>query len=293
MKLQNVEVIFCTFRDITKRIQLESQSREIQAKLIQANKMTSLGLMVSGIAHEINNPNSFILTNAQLLEKAWCDALKVLHEYQQAHGEFLVGGLPFSAMEQHIPEMVSGIVDGSQRITGIISDLKRYVRQDRRAEMRDTDVNKAVLAAVAILQNQIAQHTEHFNLELEEHLPLVRGNGQQLGQIFINLLLNACQALPNPRNGVALRTRYDAAARQVIVEIHDEGEGIPPELGKRIMDPFFTTRLDQGGTGLGLFISQAIIKEHDGSLEFASEPGKGTTFFIRLPSANTAPEEHT
>ncbi len=291
--LQEVEVVFCTFRDITQRVRLEEQSREIQAKLIQANKMTSLGLMVSGVAHEINNPNSFILANAQLLDKVWRDAVKVLREYYDTNGDFLLGGLPYTEMERHVPEMVDGIVDGTRRINVIIGDLKGFVRQDRRTTMREIDINATVQAAVAILQSQIVRYTERFTMELADSLPAVCGNNQQLGQVLINLLMNACQALPSTQCSISLRTSFDHEAGQVVIKIHDEGVGIPQELGRRIMDPFFTTKLDAGGTGLGLSISQSIIKEHDGMLEFRSDPGKGTTFFIRLPIPHPPAEEQS
>jgi polar amino acid transport system substrate-binding protein len=103
--------------------------------------------------------------------------------------------------------------------------------------------------------------------------------------------MNACQALPSPERGIWLSSGFDADARQVIVSIRDEGAGIPPEVGSRIMEPFFTTKLDSGGTGLGLSISLAILKEHNATLEFTSTPGSGTTFIIRIPACQQAAEE--
>ena len=100
--LQGVDVIYCTFRDITERIRMEEEA-SIQSKLIQANKMTSLGLLVSGVAHEINNPNNFIMANSKLLARTWEDALKILQEYYQENGEFFIGGIPFSQLQAHSP----------------------------------------------------------------------------------------------------------------------------------------------------------------------------------------------
>jgi signal transduction histidine kinase len=118
------------------------------------------------------------------------------------------------------------------------------------------------------------------------------GNSQQLGQVISNLLMNACHALPDKRCGVWLETRFNETTDQVTISVRDEGCGMSREESIRIMEPFFTTKLDSGGTGLGLFISQSIIKEHGGSLHFISEQGKGSTFIVTLPTGKTASREH-
>jgi len=291
MTIQGVNIVYCSFRDISERMRIEEKVQDIQAKLIQANKMTSLGLMVSGVAHEINNPNNFIMANSQLLARMWEDAVKILRENHQGKGDFLIGGLPFSEMEQHGPQLFAGIIDGSNRINAIVNNLKSFARQDRRVEMNgDLDVNEVVASAVAILQHQLSKYTEKFHLDLAENIPRIKGNHQQLGQVIINLLMNAGQALPARSRGIWVATGFDAAAGMVSITVRDEGGGMSQEIAGRIMEPFFTTKLDSGGTGLGLSISSSIIKEHHGSLEFASEPGNGTTFIVRLPAAEPAAE---
>ncbi len=287
MMLQGVEIVYCTFRDITERIRLERDSLEIQAKLIQANKMTSLGLMVSGVAHEINNPNNFIMANARLLQKTWDDALKVLHEYQRENGDFHLGGVPFSTMAEHAPQLFAGIVDGSRRIEAIVKNLKGFARQDRVVEGM-VDINKVAASAVSILHHELVRHSENFHLQLAE-IPRVRGNKQQLGQVIINLLMNACQSLPSRSCGIWLTTGLDEN-NQVLISVRDEGCGISRQEGLRILEPFFTTKLDNGGTGLGLSICHSIVKEHQGTLEFDSESGKGTVFTVRIPALPAAGE---
>lgn len=270
-------------RDITVRIKLEREAGEIQSRLIQANKMTALGLMVSGVAHEINNPNNYILSNAQLMERSCCDIIKVLREYQRENGDFLIGGLPFTEMEQHFPEMISGIISGTQRINGIINDLKSFARQGSGAHFEEIDLNLAIKAALLIVRSQVSNHTQNFTTRLAEDLPKIIGNSQQIGQVVINLLMNACQALPDEAAAIRLETWFDADSFEAVILITDEGGGISDEIAKRIMEPFFSTRSGSGGTGLGLSISDSIIKEHSGSLTFKSEPGVGTIFQIRLP----------
>jgi PAS domain S-box-containing protein len=284
LTILGVDIIYCTFRNVTDRLRLEEEGRNIQARLIQANKMTSLGLMVSGVAHEINNPNNFITANAQLLARSWDDALKVLREYQRENGDFLIGGIPFSEMEAHSPQLFAGIIDGARRIKEIIINLKSFARQERTMAECDVNVNQVATMAVSILHHELIRHTENFHLDLGEDIPLVRGSKQQLGQVIINLLMNACQALPDRQCGIRMETGFDAAAGQVTITVRDEGCGMSREVSDRIIEPFFTTKLDNDGTGLGLSICQSIVKEHNGTMEFKSEPGKGTTFVVRIPA---------
>jgi PAS domain S-box-containing protein len=293
MTLQGVDIVYCTFRDIGERIRMEQEARAIQAKLIQANKMTSLGLLVSGVAHEINNPNNFILANSQLLARTWEDALKILREYYRENGDFVVGGIPFSQMDESAPQLFAGIIDGARRINDIVNNLKGFARQDRIVALRDVNVNQVVRSAVTILHHEITKYTENFHLDLAQHLPHVKGSGQQLGQVVINLLMNACQALPDRHAGIWVSTGFDAQDGQVAITIRDEGVGMSQDVSNRIMEPFFTTKLDDGGTGLGLFISHSIVKEQHGTLHFTSEPGKGTTFIVKFPAGAPAAEEHS
>ena len=287
--IQGVPLTYCTFRDITERIRLEEEARNIQTKLIQANKMTSLGLLVSGVAHEINNPNNFIMANSQLMSQIWQDALKILQGYYRENGDFQIGGLAFSDLSEHMPQLFAGITEGSRRINDIVNNLKQFSRSDVPVANREVDVNKVVTDALTILHHQIIRHTENFHVDLAEQLPSVRGSSQQLEQVVINLVMNACQALPSARFGIWVATAYDE--RHVIISVRDEGMGMPASVSSKVLEPFFTTKLDSGGTGLGLTISYSIIRDHDGLMEFSSQPGKGTTFIVRIPAVRPAAQE--
>jgi len=291
MTLQGVELVYCTLRDVTEQVRLEHESREIQAKLIQTNKMTSLGLLVSGVAHEINNPNNFIMTNAQLLANSWQDSRKILREYYRENGDFLLGGIPFSEFDDQSPRLLNGILDGSRRINQIIATLKQQARPEHSGIETEVDVNQTVASAITVLQHELVCHTDRFEYHLVDDLPRISGNSQQLGQVIINLLMNACQALPARDHGIYLATGFDPAAAMVIVTVRDEGRGIPIEDRRRIMEPFFTTKLDSGGTGLGLSICDSIVAEHRGTMDFVSVPGKGTTFTVKLPAIDLAAKE--
>lgn len=270
--------------DITEKMKLQEESRFIQAKLIQANKMTALGALVSGVAHEINNPNNFILFNTQLLATAWEDIIRRFSESQGNDIDFSVGGLPYSEMKEIIPKLLSGISEGSRRIKSIVDGLKSFARQESSRMDSTIDLNKVVTASAAILTNQIAKCTDRFHLDFAEDLPPVKGNAQQLEQVIINLLMNALHALNDRSKGIWISTASDDVARCVIIRVKDEGLGMTAEVLERIMEPFFTTRLEQGGTGLGLSISYSIIKDHGGSLKFDSLPGCGTMVTVTLPA---------
>lgn len=291
MSLQGVELVYCTVRDITDRVQMEQESRGIQARLIQANKMTSLGLLVSGVAHEINNPNNFIMANAQLLSASWEDVRKVLREYHREHGDFLLGGIPFSELDDLSPQLLNEIVDGSRRINQIVGTLKHFARPERGGIEGEIDVNQVVASTVAILQHELVRHTDAFRCELADDLPWVIGNSQQLGQVVLNLLTNAYQSLPDRQCGIRIATGVDQESSQVTITVQDEGCGISAEDGRQIMEPFFTTKLDRGGTGLGLWICRSIVAEHHGSLDFVSAPGVGSTFIVKIPATKAAAQD--
>ena len=285
IRLRDTEVVYCSIRDITRRIQMEEEARIAQSRLIHTNKMTSLGVLVSGIAHEINNPNTFIQGNASLIESFWRDTLPILGRHRDENGNFNLGGLPFGEVERIIPRLVHGVKEGSRRISSIVNNLKDFAREDTTKTFMPINVNKIVEDAKLILSYQIHRYTDQFRLELAEDLPLAQGKPQQIEQVVINLIMNALQALPGKGAGVTIATRADQDSPAVTITVRDEGEGMSREVLERITEPFFTTRLDQGGTGLGLSISAAIIREHNGTLHFESTPNMGTTATLTLPIA--------
>ena len=270
-------------RDVTDRKEAEERERLHHQQLMQASKMVELGTLVSGVAHEINNPNNFIMLNAPLLVDSWQAARPILEEYYKENGDFLLGGMMYSEMRENIPKLFSGILEGSERIRQIVADLKDYVRPDTSDLSQTVDLNNVIHSALSLLSNMVRRSTDRFSLDLEKNLPPVKGNFQRIEQVVINLVQNACQALTDRKKGIHLSTRWDKTNGKVLLQVQDEGVGIPPENLPRITDPFFSTRHDSGGVGLGLAISSRIIKEHGGTLNFSSEAGKGTKAEVLLP----------
>jgi PAS domain S-box-containing protein len=270
-------------RDITERKQAEEQARLHQQQMVQVSKMVALGTLVSSVAHEINNPNNFIMLNAPLLLEAWESSQPILEEYYETNGDFIMGGMKYTEMRKNIPTLFSGILDGSKRIKQIIEDLRDFVRRDTSDMSQSVDVNAVLKSAVTLLSNMIMKSTNHFSIEYGNPLPLFKGNFQRLEQVMINLVQNACQALPDNRKAIFVSTSYDEKKHGIVVNVEDEGTGIPSEILSYITEPFYTTKAISGGLGLGLSISSKIVKEHGGTLTFTSESGKGTKAEIILP----------
>ncbi len=271
-------------REVAERQRAMEELRLNQAQLVQADKMAALGVLVSGVAHEINNPNGFLLLNLPMLKDVLLDATEMFEERHAREGDYTLGGLPYATIRQDLPPMLDEMIEGARRIKRIVEDLKDFARREDAPRHEPVDVGNVVRAAVRLVENSIRKATTRFELACAEGLPKVRGNAQRVEQVVVNLILNACQALPDPSRAIRVATRHDPARGVVVVEVRDEGVGIAPENLPRLTDPFFTTKRDSGGTGLGLSVSAAIVKEHGGVLEFRSAVGAGTTVLLTLPA---------
>ncbi len=278
----NLQMVSIT-TDITKYKATKERLRAHEQQLIQADKMAALGTLVSGVAHEINNPNYYIMLNAPLLFDAWQAISSIVEKHYQENGDFLIGSLPYSEMRKSIPALFKGIIDGSKRIKNIVDGLKDYARQDISALSQEVDINSVVKSAITLVENRIREMTSHFTVEYGKNMPPVKGNFQRLEQVVVNLLLNSCEALADVEQEIAIITDYDKDIGSIRVIVKDEGVGIAEDLIPQITDPFFTTKRDSGGTGLGLSVSSGIIKDHGGSLNFESFPGEGTKVTMTIP----------
>lgn len=286
IRMNDGDLIYCSFRDIGEEICLKEELRFRQAQLIHANKMGALGMLVSSVAHEISNPNNFIMHNIQILTDAWKDTLPILRDYYQEHGDYYLGGIPLSEFEEVIPRLVYGIHDGSERIRSIVANLREYVRSDRAKIQSSVDLSVVVINAVALMRSEIARHTNAFHLMCAEGLPFIRGSAQKLEQVVINLLLNALQSLSDRNQTVSLLVTHEAGTDEVLLVVRDEGIGMTELIKAKILEPFFSTKLERGGTGLGLYISHSIVCEHKGTMRFTSESGVGTTVTVRIPAVH-------
>jgi polar amino acid transport system substrate-binding protein len=271
-------------REVTERKLALEELRRHQDKLIQADKMASLGILVSGVAHEINNPNGLLLLNLPILRDVYEDAVAALEERYLREGDFLLGGISYSRMRTEVPQMLEEMVHASQRIKRIVEDLKDFARSDVVAVMEPFDVNRVVQAAVRLVDPSLRKATTRFSASYGENLPGISGNSLRIEQVLVNLLINACQSLPSSDRAITIATEYDKATNRVLVSVQDEGVGIQPEHLPHLTDPFFTTKRESGGTGLGLSISAGIVQEHGGEMTFHEPPGGGTIVRLSLPA---------
>ncbi|MDI6807788.1 MAG: ATP-binding protein [Candidatus Eisenbacteria bacterium] len=263
--------------------QAEEQAERQREQLIQLDKMAALGTLVSGVAHEINNPNSFIMLNAPILAETWESIAPILEQYYREHGDFMMGGISYSEMREDIPILFSGILEGSQRIKKIVQSLKDFARAETPNLEQSVDINLVVKSALTLLNNLTRRSTKCFSVQYGKEIPPIKGDFHRLEQVVVNLVQNSCEALPDRHKGIYVSTEYEKNPRRVVVIVRDEGRGIPREHLPHIMDPFFTSKRQTGGTGLGLSVSAGIVKDHNGTLSFTSELGKETVATLILP----------
>lgn len=266
--------------------QVDKRTAELhiqQQQLIQADKMTSLGILVSGVAHEINNPAGLLLLNLPAIRDAWHDCEEVLEQRFEEQGDFMLGGLAYSRMRDEIPAMLDDMHDASRRIKRIVNDLKDFARQQSDDDWTPFDLNEVVETAIRLVDNSIRKCTDHFSVHYSHRLPKCSGNAQRIEQVVINLIMNACQSLADSSKQVEVNTFFIAETEQIGVQVRDQGCGIDQDNLNRLLDPFFTTKREQGGTGLGLSVSSGIVQSHGGQLEFDSTVGQGTRVTLMLP----------
>lgn len=266
--------------------------KSAQAQLVQSEKLATVGQLAAGVAHEINNPIGFIMSNLGTL-KSYSEVMAGLIAGYRKHTEG-ESPEPDSALAQlrsteesedidyileDIVELVSESLDGTKRVKEIVQGLKSFSRIDDSAETA-ADLNEGLDATLKVVANELK-----YNCDVVKNygeLPLVPCTLAQLNQVFMNLLVNAAHAMEE-HGTITISTRTEEGF--AVVEVRDTGKGIPEDKIGSIFDPFFTTKPVGSGTGLGLSISYGIIEDHGGDISVESEVGVGTTFTIRLPLA--------
>jgi signal transduction histidine kinase len=273
-------------------IRLEHHLRETQAALIQTEQLASLGRLAAGVAHEINNPISYVMNNIAVLRRDVQTALEVLDKYDAGRAALsraepelaaevarLEEEMDLAYLRENLGRMFDSTAEGLRRIRAIVQNLRDFARLDE-AAYKEVDLNAALRSTLGTLRHELDQKALRVETGLQE-LPPVACHPGKINQVFLNILLNAIQA--SGREGlIELRTRPDQDGT-VVVEIEDHGGGIGPEHLPHIFEPFFTTKPVGGGAGLGLSVGYGIVRDHGGSLEVESSVGRGSLFRIRLP----------
>ena len=277
--------MFGTALDVTEQLRAQEEATLRQQQLIQADKLASLGVVAAGVAHEINNPNHSIMSNVTALSEVWESTRPILDRFYADFGDFVLGGFEYSECHDKLPGMFSNALANSRRIEVIVNELRDFARSSPRELTAGVDVNAAVNSALILVSSLVKKHTDRFSTELAAGLPPVSGNFQRIEQVIINLVQNACQALPSRDRAVTVVTHHDASTDSVVITVCDEGTGISEQNMKHMGTPFFTTKRHSEGTGLGLWISMSIVREHGGTLTFNSNEGRGTCAVLSLPAS--------
>lgn len=272
---EEVEGILEFYRDVTLEKTYEQQ-------LQQADKLASLGQLVSGIGHEINNPNQFIRGNIKIIRQAITDMLPIIDDFKKDHPDLKIARLKYDFFREHVMTLIDDMSHGSERIKGIVEGLRGFARKDDGLLVDTVDVNTLIEATTRLVKNEVHKHAE-IVLELGNDVEKFTGNSQKIEQIFVNLIVNAAQAIPDDKKGLITVRTYMNSGDNVVIEIEDNGKGMDEKTQKQIFDPFFTTKRAKGGTGLGLAIAFRIVEEHKGNVSVSSTPGIGTKFMIRIP----------
>ena len=246
--------------------------RETQTLLLQSEKMRTLGQLVAGVAHELNNPIGFVHANLKLLEE-YVDKLASAQE----------AGRDTTRAREAIAKLLARSREGTDRVKKIVADLRTFSRMDQ-AELQEVDLNAEIDRTLTLMEPR-CKNCIRVERDFGE-LPRVRCHAGQLNQVFMNLLMNSCDALGD-RGRIGVRTR--ASEGRVRLEFEDDGPGIPDAVRDRVFEPFFTTKPVGQGTGLGLSLSHGIVERHGGRIWCESEPGAGTRFVIELPVASQRP----
>jgi PAS domain S-box-containing protein len=298
-----LELRIAVLRDVSERLRNQTQS-------LQAHKLESIGQLAAGIAHEINTPTQYIGDNARFLSRAFEDLQPLLRAYREleegarrgsvepaqlqrltelrakADADFLIG---------EIPHAISQSLEGIERVAGLVRSMKEFSHPGRN-EQSVVDLNRAIESTLVVARNEW-KYVAEMRTQLDADLPAVRCLPGELNQVVLNLVVNAAQAIGavvdagrKTKGCIEVRTLRDG--EHALIEIRDDGDGIPLEIQGRIFDPFFTTKPVGQGSGQGLPIARhVVVDKHGGSLDFESQPGRGTCFRVRIPIAGLPQQE--
>ncbi|MFN6525696.1 GAF domain-containing protein [Nostoc sp. ChiSLP03a] len=308
--IQQAELLEQTKRQTLELTQTLQELKQTQTRLIQGEKMAGLGQLLAGVAHEINNPISFIFGNLIHLNEYTQELLKVVNLYRQ-HSSILptiqeqINKSDLDFIIEDLPKTLESMKVGTERICDIVLSLRNFSRTDE-AELKPVDIHEGLDSTLLILGHRLKNNNDRPAIEIVKQydsLPLLECYPAQLNQVFMNLLSNSVDALEEkfntiqqrylkllqtcPRIPLTIWINTQVINNQVVIRIADNGLGIPEEVRSHIFDPFFTTKAPGKGTGLGLSISHQIVAEkHHGQMKCSSKPGEGTEFLIEIPIDN-------
>jgi len=264
-----------------------TEARLMERQMVQSEKLASIGVLVAGVAHEINNPNNFITLNIPILRAYLHQIIPFMDDYAEAHNDFAVLGMSYRDFREDIFELVDNLEYGSSRINATVSALSEFARERGTKEKSWVDLKLVLEKAISLCRGRLMKSVRNFSVNIPDELPPVLTNPLSLEQVLVNLLINAAQAADKYNSWIELNvSREELEPEQLIIAVSDNGCGMDAVTQQRIFDPFFTTKGPGVGTGLGLSISHRLMEELGGRLEVSSEVGLGSTFKVILYREN-------
>jgi C4-dicarboxylate-specific signal transduction histidine kinase len=274
------------FRSAIIRISDITESKMLQRQMIQREKMAALGVLISGVAHEINNPNNYISVNIPILRDYLNVVMPIVDEYAQKHPDLEILYMSYPEFREDIFELLDNVQHGSRQIKSIVRDLKVFSKPGEDKKMEKIDLKPIIEKVVGFCRSKIKRTVQTFNVHISENLPEVQIDSQSLEQILINLLINAAQAFEKPleenSNVNLIVSMDDSRDNRLAIEVSDNGGGMDEKTLEKIFTPFFTTKSSEDGIGLGLYIVQNLIEKIGGRIEVESKLGIGSNFRIIL-----------
>ncbi len=258
----------------------------LEKKLIQSEKLASIGVLVTGIAHEINNPNNFVTFNIPILREYLDEIMPIVDKYAEQRPDLEMFYMPYAEFREDVFKLLDNVEHGSRRIKSIVSDLKDFSRTKRKKKIERIDLRPVIEKVVTFCRSKIKRTVKTFEVSVPEGLPRVLIDPHSLEQVLINLLINAAQAFDKPINGNSMVALVvlprDPVDGPLAIEVRDNGRGMDSETMDKIFDPFFTTKPPEEGTGLGMYIAHNLIENMGGRIEVESAPGKGSRVSVLL-----------
>ena len=270
------------------RISDVTNEKILQRQIIQSEKLSSLGFLVSGVAHEINNPNNFISFNIPILREYLNEIIPIIDNYAKEHENFELFGMMYPEFRIDVFKLIDNVENGSRRINIAVSNLSEISRTKEKTKIDWIDVKELIEKSVSICRSKINRMVKSFEVEIPEDIPAIYTDPETIETVVINLLINAAQAANKDNSWIRLIvTLGDSSQNDLIIEVRDNGNGLDEKIKNHIFDPFFTTKPPGEGTGLGLFLCHNSIEKCGGRIEVDSVPGEGSTFKVTLPGNGT------
>ena len=275
--------IVSSLRDMTEIKKTALALEKARTDLYQAQKMKTLGTLVSGVAHEINNPTNLIMLNIHLFKGLWQDLLPVLTDISENDPDRKFGGLSIKFLEENLLLLITDTEMAVSRIAEIVKSLKEFYRRSSVSDKLPLDINAAVNNALKLTGTMLRKSGIELHTELQSNLPKINANLQGVEQILMNLIINAGESIEHGNGRIEVKTGL-APDKKIVVTVADNGKGVAPDMVDSLFDPFVTNKQDAGGTGLGLSVTYSLIQAHEGKISFRNRKSGGTEFAVVFPT---------